>query len=374
MSRIVLAMSGGVDSSVAAYLLRQEGHEVIGIFMRHGEASPAHCGADTSPSASALPIIEPAHSPHQHGCCTAADAHDARRVADALDIPFYAIDFRHEFGRIIDYFVDEYRGGRTPNPCVVCNNWLKFGKLWEYARSIDAEYIATGHYAQVCASGRQDELPALRKGIDATKDQSYVLFGIDRQLLPMLNFPVGGYRKTEIRRIAAEIGMRVAEKKDSQEICFVPDRDYAGFIRRRAQGDDRSGEIVTTGGAVVGHHDGVERFTVGQRKGLRVALGERRYVLRIDSDSRRVVIGHRDELAKSELEANGANWLVDPPPRPFRCDVKIRYNSRPVPAIVECHGNDRLAVRFDEPQYGVSPGQAVVSYEGDRVLGGGWIK
>ncbi|MBX9789663.1 MAG: tRNA 2-thiouridine(34) synthase MnmA [Pirellulales bacterium] len=397
MARVVLAMSGGVDSSVAAWLLREAGHDVIGLFMRHGEAEPAavckSSGADalgataglssSAVTATALPIVSGAAG-HKQGCCSASDADDARRVADRLDIPFYAVNFADEFDRIIDYFVDEYTAGRTPNPCVVCNNWLKFGRLREFADSVGAEYVATGHYARIEA-GSPGEPPRLLRGRDLAKDQSYVLFGLRRDVLSRVLLPVGDYEKPAIREIARGLGLRVADKRDSQEICFVPDGDYAALVRRRQQGRqaeypgddepaDRGGEIVTTAGEVVGHHAGIEQFTIGQRKGLGVAFGDPRYVIELDAASRRVVIGTREELGRTELSAARANWLVDPPGGSFRCEVKIRYNSRLAPAAVTVVGDDRFQVRLDEPQFGVAPGQAAVCYAGDQVLGGGWIE
>ena len=362
MARVVLAMSGGVDSSVAAWLLREQGHDVVGLFMRHGVGAEVACEAGSGESRS-----------HKQGCCTAADAADARRVAELLEIPFYALNFETEFGRIVDYFVDEYTAGRTPNPCIVCNTWLKFGRLFEYAEGIDAQYVATGHYAQLVSADETD-VPALCRGRDATKDQSYVLFGIQRGLLRRLKFPVGEHRKEEIRRIAGRIGLRVAEKRDSQEICFVPDGDHARLVRRHRGEVETSGEIVTTDGRVVGRHAGLEQFTVGQRKGLGIAFGDRRYVVRLEPDTRRVVVGTKEELARSELTADGANWLVDEPGAPFRCQVKIRYRSHPVEATVEPLSDARFRVRFDEPCHGIAPGQAAVCYQGDRVLGGGWIE
>lgn len=356
MARIVVAMSGGVDSSVAACLLREAGHDVVGLFMRHGQTDAAAC---------------PSAGRHQ-GCCTAADAADARRVANHLGIPFYALNFEEEFGRIVDYFVAEYSAGRTPNPCIVCNTWLKFGRLFDYADSVGAQYVATGHYARITAE--EGGLAALRRAADPGKDQSYVLFGIARNSLARLMFPVGGYPKDEIRRIAAAHGLRIADKHDSQEICFVPDRDHARFVRQRRGAGEAAGEIVTTSGEVVGRHEGLEQFTIGQRRGLGVALGRRRYVVAIDPVTRRVVVGDQEDLARHDLTAAGANWLVDVPPGPFAAEVKIRYRSPSVPATVEALPGERFRVLFHGPCLGVAPGQAAVCYQGDRVLGGGWIE
>lgn len=367
MSRVVLAMSGGVDSSAAAHLLLREGHEVIGVFMRHGEEAQAACAVDQP--GFTLPIFN-ARADHKQGCCSASDAEDARRVADKLDIPFYALNLQAEFRQIIDYFIDEYTAGRTPNPCVQCNNWIKFGKLFDYADSVGAEFVATGHYARLAPA--QDG-PALLRGIDADKDQSYVLFGIQRKYLSRMLLPVGGFRKPEIRQLAAEVGLRVAEKKDSQEICFVTSGQHDEFIRARRPNVDTSGEIVTTEGRVVARHPGIERFTIGQRRGLGVGMGERYFVLRIEPDSRRVVIGKREELACRELFARDLNWLVDVSGT-FRCQAMIRYNSPPKPAQAEVLGDGRLRVLFDEPRHGIAPGQAAVLYDGERVLGGGWIE
>jgi tRNA-specific 2-thiouridylase len=369
MSRIVLAMSGGVDSSVAAFLLREAGHEVIGVFMRHGEEALEACKTDAAPSFT-LPIFNP-RADHKQGCCSASDAEDARRVADRLDIPFYALNLKAEFKQIIDYFVAEYTRGRTPNPCVQCNNWLKFGKLFDYADSVGAEFVATGHYARLLAT---DDGPALARGVDDGKDQSYVLFGIRRELLKRMMLPIGEFKKPRIRELAAKVGLRVADKRDSQEICFVTSGHHDEFVRQRRPDQDTSGEIVTTAGKVVGRHLGIEGFTIGQRKGLGVAMGEPYFVVRIEPDTCRVVIGLPDELARRSLVADGCNWLIDPPAGEFRCSAKIRYNSPPAPAMAEALPGNRLRVTFDEPRQGVSPGQAVVCYDDDRVLGGGWIE
>ena len=363
-------MSGGVDSSVAAHLLLEQGHEVIGVFMRHGEQSPVAC------TSTPLPIVN--RPDHKQGCCTAADAEDARRVADKLSIPFYALDLQQEFRQIIDYFVDEYTAGRTPNPCIVCNTWLKFGKLFEYADSIEASYVATGHHARIepVLSGP----PALVRGRDPRKDQSYVLFGIDRKLLRRILLPVGDYEKRSIRSMAAQLGLRVAEKKESQEICFVPNGDYAAFIdayfrEQGARPASRGGEIVNTEGAVLGSHDGVHRFTVGQRRGLGIATGEPLYVISTEPASRRVVVGRREELLRNSLVACGVNWVsVAGIDEPTRARVRIRHQHTAAPAtLFPAEDPARVEVRFDEPQRAVTPGQAAVFYDGDLVLGGGWI-
>lgn len=359
-------MSGGVDSSAAAVLLREAGYEVIGLFMRSGAAEEA-CATEGS---GLLPIVQA--KSNKQGCCSASDAADARRVADRLDIPFHALNFQNAFGRIKDYFVDEYLLGRTPNPCVQCNNWLKFGKLWDFARQVGADHISTGHYAQTQSIAGETR-PALTMGMDLTKDQSYVLFGLPRDLLQQVIFPVGDRTKVEIRELAKQAGLRVHDKPDSQEICFVPDNDYAGFIRRYRGEIDTAGEFVDGAGRVVGHHQGYEHFTIGQRKGLGIAFGTPRYVVRVEPETRRVVLGEHADLARHTLEADRLNWLIDDVPTQFACAAKIRYLHAPAPCHVDVLGDDRVRVQFDEPQFGVAPGQAVVFYSGPRVLGGGWI-
>ncbi|MEX2286987.1 MAG: tRNA 2-thiouridine(34) synthase MnmA [Planctomycetaceae bacterium] len=368
-TRVVLAMSGGVDSSASAYLLAEQGYEVIGLFMRSGATEESSSACATGDGL--LPIVS--GRAHKQGCCSASDAADARRVADVLDIPFHALNFQDAFGRIKDYFADEYLAGRTPNPCVMCNNWLKFGKLWDFARKVGAERIATGHYARLETVPGEDR-PALVRGRDRQKDQSYVLFGIDRNLLDKILFPVGGYEKHEIRDIARSSGLRVADKPDSQEICFIPDNDYAGFIDRYRGEHDTAGELVDTAGNVLGEHGGFEKFTIGQRKGLGVTFGAPRYVVAIEPQTRRVVIGEKEDLARDTLEADRLNWLVDDVPAEFDCTAQIRYRHAPAAARARLLNDDRLQLQFSEPQYGVAPGQAVVLYDGDRVLGGGWIR
>jgi tRNA-specific 2-thiouridylase len=353
--RVILAMSGGVDSSVAAYLLKQQGYEVIGLFMRTG----AHPSEDATPS-------------HKKGCCSAQDAGDARRVADCLDIPFYALDFESDFDRIIDYFADEYLTGRTPNPCVVCNTWLKFGKLWSYGKQLGADFVATGHYARIVQGANG---PELHRAVDRDKDQSYVLFGLERSLLPHLLFPIGEFHKDQVRELAREAGLAVHDKPDSVEICFVPDGNHAEVIRRRRPGQQTSGRIVDTAGAMLAEHDGIEQFTIGQRKGLGFAAGERRYVLRIVPEDNTVVVGGREELLASGLLASRVNWLRDAPAsNSVPCLAKIRYRHTPAPATVTLLVGDGARVDFQESQSAITPGQAVVFYEGDRVLGGGWIE
>ncbi len=359
-------MSGGVDSSVAAHLLLEQGHDVVGVFMRHGEGSPVVCteGEPASTGGS--------RPDHKQGCCTAADAEDARRVADKLAIPFYALDLQQEFRQIIDYFVEEYTVGRTPNPCVQCNNWIKFGKLFDYADSVGAEFVATGHYARLeTVLGGP---PALLRGCDSGKDQSYVLFGIRRELLGRMLLPVGEYEKPIIRQIATRLRLRVAEKKESQEICFVTQGRYDQFVRSRKGDACTAGQLVTTDGTVVGEHRGIEGFTVGQRKRLGVALGEPKFVVRIEADTCRVVLGDREELGRTELTASQTNWLVDETDIPRQCKVQIRYNAPPVSAEVKLLPERQMHVQFSEPQCGVAPGQAVVCYDGERTLGGGWIR
>ena len=301
------------------------------------------------------------------GCCSAIDASDARRVADKLDIPFHALDFEREFNQIIDYFADEYAKGRTPNPCVVCNNWLKFGQLWAFGQQLGADFIATGHYAQIVRG-------ELHCGVDTEKDQSYVLHGIKREVLSHLLFPVGGYTKVEIRNVARDAGLLgVADKPDSVEICFVPSGNHTDVVRARRPEVATAGVIVERDGTILGEHDGIDRFTVGQRKGLGVAAGRRRFVLEILPESGTVVVGDSEELLAGGLEALRVNWLIDAPTEPFRCGAKIRYRATAVPATVTPQG-DGAIVTFDTPQTAVTPGQAVAFYDGPRVLGGGWIE
>ncbi len=354
-ARVVLAMSGGVDSSVSAYLLKEQGYEVIGLFMRTGVHGPE----EETPS-------------RKRGCCSALDAGDARRVADRLDIPFYALDFQEDFSRIMDYFADEYLSGRTPNPCVMCNNWLKFGKLWSYGKQLQADYVATGHYARIFQRGGQHEL---HRAVDLDKDQSYVLAGLRRNLLPHILFPIGEYKKDDIRQMAQDVGLGVYNKPDSVEICFVPDNDHANFIRRHKTDLATAGNIVDKSGKFLAPHQGYEKYTIGQRKGLGFGSDRRRYVLEIVPATNEVVVGDPEDLLSRALLASQVNWLIDIPRRePVHCLAKIRYRHTPAPAKVLATSDTTARVDFAEPQSAVTPGQAVVFYQGDRVLGGGWIE
>jgi tRNA-specific 2-thiouridylase len=366
-------MSGGVDSSVAAHLLVQQGFDVVGVFMRHGEQSTAACELDSGKPNPLLPILQ-GRLDHKQGCCSASDAADARRVADQFNIPFYALDLEADFKRIIDYFVDEYHQGRTPNPCVQCNNWLKFGRLFDYADAVGAKYVATGHYARMMESSEHESPFELHRGLDDDKDQAYVLTGIHRSLLPRMMLPVGGYHKSEIRQIATEIGLRVADKKDSQEICFVTSGEHAQFVRDKKP-ISTAGDIVTSDGRVVGKHSGIEGFTIGQRKGIRVAMGSPYFVTDINPETAQVTIGPHSELGRMRLVANRSNWLVDfAIGESADLEVQIRYNSAPQKALVTRNSQDDFEVEFHEPCFGVSPGQLAAVFNGSRALGCGWIQ
>jgi tRNA-specific 2-thiouridylase len=350
--RVVLAMSGGVDSSVAALLLKNQGYDVVGIFMRTGtSAEDAERRTKT--------------------CCSVADALDARAVADRLDIPFYALDFERDFSRIKDYFADEYLAGRTPNPCVMCNIWLKFGKLWAYGKQVGADFVATGHYARTAMAA--DGTSRIARGLDRSKDQSYVLFGLRRELIPHVLFPVGGYPKSEIRELARAHGLPVHSKPDSQEICFVPDDDYLGFVRDRRPERDTQGSIVEEDGTVLAEHAGIEGFTIGQRRGLGIAVGSPRYVVQIEPLSRTVTVGPKESLEKIGLTASRWNWQSAEPDGPRPCLAQIRAQHRAVPAVVEPLADSRARVIFESPQSAITPGQVVTVYDGDLIIGGGWI-
>jgi len=351
MARILLAMSGGIDSSVSAVLLRKAGHEVTGVFMRHG--LPTGAGGRAG----------------KQGCCSVEDAYDARRVADRLEIPFYTLDFEQEFGRIVDYFVAEYDRGATPNPCIACNRDLKFGKLFEFAEAVGADVVATGHYARVERRGAR---MALLRGRDLRKDQSYVLFPLGQRELSRVIFPVGEYEKPEIRRIAAESGLAIAEKPESMEICFVPDNDHRRLLRERLGDRLREGDFRSADGQVLGRHGGHQLFTIGQRKGLGTAFGKPMYVVAIEPEANVVVLSEEDGRDR-ELWAQGVNWVsIDPAAGP--ASVKIRSMHPGAPAWVEPRDGNRVRVVFDEPQRAITRGQAAVFYRGELLLGGGWIE
>ncbi len=370
--KVLVAMSGGVDSSVAAALLLREGYDVVGCFMRLG--SPGETFDELTADRDEC---DPAKIRIGHqGCCSINDAADARLVAAKLGVPFYVANFKKDFGRIIDYFVGEYNAGRTPNPCVRCNDWLKFGRLHEYAKQIDAEFVASGHYARIDRDA--DGGSRLLRGIDGDKDQSYVLFGAPRERLSEMLLPIGGYHKSEIRALAKEFDLPVFDKPDSQEICFVPDNDYAGLVKRRTPDAVERGAILDPGGREIGEHAGHQHFTIGQRRGVGVALGYPIYVVDRDAERNTITVGPREMLLSAGCTAGEVNWLVDVPEMGqwVPCSVKIRYNSVAVPARVQRTGEDAIEVHFDEAQFAIAPGQAVVCYDADEpdvVIGGGWI-
>ncbi len=359
--KVLVAMSGGVDSSVVAALLKEQGYQVVGCFMR--------LGSDNSPEVQAC---DPTKIKIGHqGCCSVNDASDARLVAALLDIPFYVLDFKEDFGRIIDYFVDEYNAGRTPNPCVRCNDWLKFGKLHDYAHAIDAHFIASGHYARI---DRTQAQPKLLRGIDKNKDQSYVLFGSPKDRLAEMLLPIGDLEKSEVRAIAQRYALPVFDKPDSQEICFVPDNDYASLVQRKTPQGFKTGQILDTQGNIIGEHPGQQHFTIGQRRGTGVALGYPIYVTHKDPQGNTITVGQKEDLLAQGLIADQTNWFITPPKKMIHCQVKIRYNAQPVPAQVRTINHDQLEILFQQPQSAVTPGQAVVCYLQDHLIGGGWIK
>jgi tRNA-specific 2-thiouridylase len=355
--RVVVAMSGGVDSSVTALLLREQGYEVIGISMQVWDYS----------------TFTAQEGETFGSCCSLDDIHDARRVAEQLAIPFYVVNFEEEFQRlVIDDFVAEYFRGRTPNPCVRCNQRIKFDLLLNKARELGADFVATGHYARV--ERDSGGLWHLLRGVDPAKDQSYFLFTLTQAQLAATLFPLGGMTKPEVRAIAARHNLRVAEKGESQEICFVPDDDYVRFLEEARGKGLLSGEIVDSRGTVLGSHDGTYRYTVGQRKGLGIAHPQPLYVLGVDAAQRQVVVGQREELCRGGLVATHVNWIVPPATDPVEASCKIRYRHQPVPCRVYPLAGGTAEVRFCEPEKSVTPGQAVVFYKGDEVLGGGWIE
>jgi len=352
--RIVVAMSGGVDSSVAASLLAEAGHDVVGLSMQ---------------------LYDQRESPDAFGsCCSIDDLHDARRVAARIGIPHYLVNFEARFQEtVVKNFVSEYAAGRTPIPCVHCNADLKFATLADKAAGFNAAAVATGHYARVTFDEDRRRY-RLQRGVDAGKDQSYFLFSLTQDQLAQAMFPVGHLTKPEVRAHAERLGLPVANKPDSHEICFVPDGDAGGFVERKLELEDLSGEIVDSGGRVLGRHRGLHRLTVGQRRGLGLSEGVPMYVLRLEPKDARVVVGPREELGRSDLTASQVNWIAgEPPTEPARITARIRHRHQDAPAIVTPDGDARASLQFDEPQLAVTPGQAVVFYNGADVVGGGWI-
>jgi len=354
--KVVVGMSGGVDSSVAAALLQEEGYDVIGITLQVWE--------------SAGPEVE-------GGCCSNSAIDDARRVAFILGIPHYVMNFRTYFEKnVVDYFTQSYLAGETPNPCLACNKHVKFGEMLRKARGLGAEYIATGHYAQVLRDPDSERF-LLSKSADTRKDQTYALYMLTQEQLAQTLFPLAEYPKEQIRKMANERGLGVGNKPDSQEICFVPDDDYASFVRKRSPGLVKPGQFVDLQGNSLGRHQGIIHYTVGQRKGLGVAFGKPMFVVGLNPESNEVVLGENADVFTDTLWANDLNWISIPYLKePLKVKAKIRYNSSGVQATIypgEVEADQEVMVRFDEPQRAVTPGQAVVFYQGNIVIGGGII-
>jgi tRNA-specific 2-thiouridylase len=350
--RIVVAMSGGVDSSVAAALLASEGHDVVGLSMQ---------------------LYDQSHGEIKFGsCCTLDDLYDARRVATAIGIPHYIVNFERKFEEhVVTDFVREYASGRTPIPCVHCNGDLKFASLVERAESFDAEAVATGHYAQVDFD-EETRRYRLRRGVDEQKDQSYFLFTLSQAQLARARFPVGALDKGAVREEARRLGLRVADKKDSQEICFVAAGEHPDFVAKRAE--IPAGVIQNREGQIVGRHEGIHRFTIGQRKGLGLSSAIPLYVVNIDADTAAVTVGPREDLERRTLTASRVNWMSgETPASPIRAHARIRYRHKEAPATITPTGDAGVSIVFDGPQSAITPGQAVVFYDRDVVLGGGWI-
>lgn len=348
-------MSGGVDSSVTAALLLEQGFEVIGITMRLG----SHDNEDHAPSGSS--------------CCSIESVEDARYVAGQLGIPFYAVNFETIFKEeVVDYFCHEYSAGRTPNPCIICNEKLKFGRLLRMAHELEASHVAAGHYARIFQDPQTGRY-ILQKGVDIQKDQSYALFSLTQDQLRHILTPLGDYTKPQVRNMAESLSLKVAQRPESQELCFIPDDDYARFLKERIPEHIRPGPMLDTAGNVVGRHQGIQFYTIGQRKGLG-AFGKPMYVVRIDVQANAIVIGAKNDLLMDRLTASGANFISIPRlDGPTKATVKIRYNDPGVEGIASPMPDGKFEVVFSQPRRAVTPGQAVALYDGDTVLGGGWI-
>ncbi|SET91413.1 tRNA 2-thiouridine(34) synthase MnmA [Lacrimispora sphenoides] len=354
--KVVVGMSGGVDSSVAAWLLKEQGYEVIGVTMQIWQDEDTGTQEENG------------------GCCGLSAVDDARRVAWDLEIPYYVMNFKEEFkSQVIDYFVGEYQKGRTPNPCIACNRYVKWESLLKRSLDIGADFIATGHYAQI------DKLPsgryALKKSVTAAKDQTYALYNLTQNQLAHTLMPVGAYSKDQIREIADRINLMVAHKPDSQEICFIPDNDYAGFIEESAGEKAPEGNFVDLSGQVIGRHKGITHYTVGQRKGLNLSMGHPVFVVEIRPETNEVVIGTGDDVYDHTLRANHINWMAVPglQGETMRVSAKIRYSHKGAMCTIQEVEEGVVECKFDEPQRAITPGQAVVFYDGDYVVGGGTI-
>ncbi len=353
--KVVVGMSGGVDSSVAAYLLKEQGYDVIGVTMQIWQEE------------------ERVHQEENGGCCGLTAVDDARRVASDLDIPYYVMNFKKEFKEnVIDYFIDEYLHGRTPNPCIACNRYVKWESLLKRSMDIGADYIATGHYARIekLANGRY----TLKRAAGLLKDQTYALYNLTQEQLSRTLMPVGEFTKDEVREIAEKINLRVANKPDSQDICFVPDGDYAGFIEKTLDTELPIGNFVTLDGKVLGSHKGITHYTVGQRKGLGLALGYPAFVIEIRPETNEVVIGTNEDSMSYHVRANALNFMsIEDLTEPMRVFAKIRYNHKGAWCTIKKTAEDEVLCTFEEMQRAITPGQAVVFYDGDYVLGGGTI-
>jgi len=354
--RVVVGMSGGVDSSVAAYLLKKQGYEVIGVTMklRSNEDFERDSGKDS--------------------CCSLSSVEDARRVCDKLDIPFYVMNFTEIFEeKVVNYFVNEYFRGRTPNPCIACNKYVKFDALLIKAKALEAKYVATGHYARVFYDSNINRY-LIRKSATELKDQTYVLYNLTQEQLKHILMPLGDYTKDETRRIASELDLDVADKPDSQEICFIEDNDYGKFLRQKKGESIKPGYFLDTKGNVLGQHKGIVYYTIGQRKGLGISLGKPMYVVDIIPEKNQVILGEAEEVFKKELVAVNANFLpFDELKHPMRVKAKIRYSAPESDAWVIPEKSDRFKLIFDKAQRAITPGQAVVLYQDDYLIGGGVI-